>query len=206
MDWNQVVVTGRDDMGLSPGPGLDFEHQGEGRVEDTNCLDLQFSYTVKPVIPSWQPVATELEMISSAVVGTARVEVDETLFDSARRAIGDKTIGTDDAWGETRALDAIQFAPQANGLIVSNTIVIEGDAPGDQADLDRYVQRFGLTPVPEAGFAPLAAVGMGWLAALGLVRRAPRVSSSVPVSYQHRAQNIPTELQIEATGAGGTNR
>ena len=174
IDWNQVVVTGRDETGFSPGPGLLFAHNGQAKTEGTDCLDVQFSYTVTPVIPSWQPVGNDMVLGMGAVSGTGRLEVDEALFATSRSAIGDKTIRTDDAFGETRVVDTIAFAPQADGLIVSNTITIEGDVPGDTADLDTYVQRFALTQVPEPGLVPLAGAGTGALAWLGGLRRGAR--------------------------------
>ena len=154
MDWNAVVVTGRDDMGLSPGPGLEFAHNGEAVTNGTDGIDLQFSYTVTPVIPAWQPISNELEFGNHALSGTGRIEIDETLFDGSRRAIGDKTVRSDEAFETSRFLDAIQFPPQAGGLLVSNTLEIEGQEPGDHADLEDYVQRFALQVVPEPGFVP----------------------------------------------------
>lgn len=204
IDWNQVVVTGRDDSGFSPGPGLRFSHNGEALTNGTDCVDLQFSYTVTPVIPSWQPVGNDMVMVDGTVVGTGRIEVDETLFDATRRAIGDKTIRTDDAFGMTRVFDRIQFPPQAGGLLVSNTITVEGDQAGDQADLEDYVQRFALTSVPEPGLSSLAASGTGLLAWLGRRRRSGR---RIPVAHQSRVHHPEVEtLEIERVRAGDTNR
>lgn len=175
IDWNQVVVAGQDATGFSPGPGLRFSHSGEAKAEDTECLDVQFSYTVTPVIPSWHAVGNDMNLASVSVGGTGRLEVDETLFSASRRAIGDKTIRSDDAFDETRLIDTIAFSPEGAGLIVSNTITIEGEAAGDLAELDAYVQRFALTQVPEPGFVSLIAGGVGLLA--GFRRRNRRFLS-----------------------------
>lgn len=189
MNWGAVVVTGRDDMGLSPGPGLAFAHNGEAATNGTDSLDVQFSYTVTPVIPAWQPVANDLLLGNHNLAGTGRFEIDETLFDAGRRAIGDKTVAGDDAFDETRFDDAIGFPPQAGGLVVSNTLEIEGQDPGDYADLEDYVQRFSLQVVPEPGFVPAIASSAALLSMLG--SRRPR-ARAIPVAYRRRASDIPT--------------
>jgi hypothetical protein len=102
--------------------------------------------------------------------------VDETVFSATRRAIGDKTVESDPAFDENRALDVIGFAPQL-GLLVSNSIVIEGDAAGDSALLEGYVQRFELAVVPEPGVGAMTSVGV---AALVLVGRKSKMRRGVP--------------------------
>lgn len=191
VNWNDVVVTGLDDGGLSPGPGLDFAHNGQVITKDTDVLDIEFSYTVTPVITPWQPVTNELEMIASSVSGDARIEVDEALFDPGHTGLGDKTITTDDAFDQNVALDAIGFPPQAVGLIVSNTITVEGEQPGDYAELDAFQQRFGLQVVPEPGVVPVLATGICWLAAMSQSR--PR-NRRVPVDERRRAQDVPVDV------------
>ena len=125
---------------------------------------MQFSYTISSLIPQWQPVANELELLAYSVTGAGRLEVDETLFDARRRAVGDNTIAADDAFDETRLLDKIEFAPQAGGLLVSNTLEIEGMDAADTAQLGEYVQRFALQVVPEPSFASALACSTGLLA------------------------------------------
>ena len=188
VDWTRVVVTGQDDTGFSPGPGLRFEHASELKTEGTDCLDLQFSYRVTPVIPSWQPVGNDLVLESKFVVGNARIEVDETLFAGTRAALGDKTVRSDDGFGDSRDFDQIGFEPQADGLLVSNTITIEGDQAGDQAALDAYLQRFALTQVPEPGFAALATTGSGALAWIGTRRTRRRHANRDPRSLRAKAR------------------
>ncbi|MGB0621807.1 MAG: hypothetical protein ACPGVZ_20265 [Myxococcota bacterium] len=164
LDWTRVIVTGRDDAGLDPGPALTFFHDGEVATTGTDSLDVQFSYTISSLIPQWQPVANELELLAYSVTGAGRLEVDETLFDARRRAVGDNTIAADDAFDETRILDKIEFAPQAGGLLVSNTLEIEGMDAADTAQLGEYVQRFALQVVPEPSFASALACSTGLLA------------------------------------------
>jgi hypothetical protein len=166
VDWTKVVVRGRDDMGLSPGPGIEFLHNGEVFVVDADFMDIQFSYVIDPVITPWNPVGNELELVTQSTSGSGRVEVDETVFSATRRAIGDKTVESDPAFDENRALDAIGFAPQ-QGLLISNSIVVESDAVGDSALLDGYIQRFELTVVPEPGVGAMTSVGAGALVLLG---------------------------------------
>ncbi|MBB82827.1 MAG: hypothetical protein CL931_03350 [Deltaproteobacteria bacterium] len=164
LDWTRVVVTGRDDAGLDPGPAIEFFYDGGVATTGTDSLDVQFSYTITSLIPQWQPVANELELLAYSVTGEGRLEVDETLFDASRRAVGDTTVAADDAFDETRVLDTVQFAPQAGGLLVSNTLEIEGMNAADAAELGEYIQRFALQVVPEPGFAPALACSTGLLA------------------------------------------
>ncbi len=186
IDWTKVVVKGRDDMGLSPGPGIEFSHNGEVFVVGTDFMDIQFSYVIDPVITPWRPVGNELELVTHLTSGSGRLEVDETVFSDARRAIGDKTVESDPAFDENRAVDAISFAPQ-QGLLVSNSIVVEGDAAGDSALLDGYIQRFELTIVPEPGFGAMTSVGAGVLV---LLRRKSTLGKREPANARADKDSI----------------
>jgi hypothetical protein len=172
-DFSLVVVEGRADGGIDPGPGLEFQGNGQLAVVGEDRLDLALNFTVSPAANF---VDNSLTLLSQTVAGAGFLRVGEFVADANGIGIGQKNVESDPAFGVSILTDAIVF-PTPPGLIIEKDILLVGGAPGDAAALDVFEQRYAL-PEPEGSLMLCAGAGVLWGLAARRGRRAARVEPS----------------------------
>lgn len=167
-DFTQIVVRGRDDGGVDPGPGLEFTGNGELLVSGSDRLELAVGFTVTELDPGFGVRDNSLRILADTVIGGAFLTIGEFVADGSGVGLGQKEVETDPAFGTSISTDAIEFPAQAK-LVVEKDILVVGAAAADFGELDVFEQRFSQLPEPNATLALLCGIG-----ALLLLRRQRR--------------------------------
>ncbi len=170
-DFTRIVVEGKDDGGLVPGPGIKFSGNGELVIVGTDRLDMAIGFSVTELDPDPDLRDNSLTILSDSVVGTAFLEVGEFVADASGVGLGQKQVETDPFFAPPITTDAIEFRIVQRKLIIEKDILLQGSAAGDFAELDMFEQRF--SQVPEPGGALSLVAGAAGLWALSR-RRAAR--------------------------------
>ncbi len=163
-----VVVEGKDDGGLVPGPGIKFSGNGELLVVGADRLDMAIGFTVTELDPTMDMHDNSLTILSDRVVGTAFIKVGEFVADASGVGLGQKQVETDPFFSPPIATDAIEFTVVQKKLIIEKDILLQSSVVGDSAELDMFEQRF--SQLPEPGGPVMLCVGLVALWALHQLR------------------------------------
>ncbi len=168
-DFTKIVVDGKDDGGLDPGPGIKFSGNGEFRVVGADRLDMAIGFTVTELDPNGAILGNSLTILSDSVFGTAFLTVGEFVADGSGVGLGQKEVETDPFFAPPIPTDAIEFPIVQRRLIIEKDILLQASAANDSAELDMFEQRF----VPEPNGTLALVVGAAGLRAFSR-RRAAR--------------------------------
>lgn len=131
-------------------PGIRFEATGELVVTDLNFLDLDFTFRVRALDPSFRIKDNSLEIVAFEFGGEGGViAIVETVFDTDGRTLANKFVQSDQRSGIFDLFDAAAFAPQQE-ILVEKDIFLAGDFLGDSVQLNVFEQRFSQVPEPPA--------------------------------------------------------
>lgn len=175
-DWTNVIVTGLDDGGLSPGPGLAIDGGGEFVATGLDEVAFEYSFDVNVTDPLLRIVDNSIEVASGAfdVMTEGSWEVGEQVS-AGGSDLGSKLIFADGFFGIQDLSDTLAFAPQTSLDVVTSVFV--GDFAGETISLDGYTQRFSQVVVPVPAAVWLLVSGLGALAGFGVRSRARRASA-----------------------------
>ncbi len=176
-DFALVVVEGKDDGGLVPGPGIKFSGNGELLVVGADRLDMAIGFSVTELDPARDIHDNSLTILSDTVVGTAFIKVGEFVADGSGVGLGQKQVETDPFFSPPITTDAIEFRVVQKKLIIEKDILLQSSVVGDSAELDMFEQRFS-QQLPEPAGSLMLCVGAGALWALRKLRCGHRPSST----------------------------
>jgi len=169
-DFNNVIVTGLDDGGLSPGPGLSVDGGGEFVATGGNEVAFEYSFNVNVTDPLLRISDTSVSVASGAfdVMTEGRWEVEQ------RIAAGGSGLGTNftfaDGFFASQTLsDSLLFAPQTS-IDVINAVFVGDFLGGETISLDGYTQRFSQTIVPLPAAVWLFVSGLIGMISIGVKR------------------------------------
>ena len=170
---NNVVVTGLDDGGLDPGPGLLFDLQGQWNVFGPGLIDFETSFTVTSLANPIKDSSIDLGPGTFASGSNSASGVEDFLFELEGgppifRLVADMR-PSDDFYVPSIQT---QFAPRPSvfGLLTFRSWA--GGTPGGAANLDQFTLRFSQLDAPDAIPEPTTwTMLLAGLFLLGRVRR-----------------------------------
>jgi hypothetical protein len=172
VDLDRIHVSGLDDGGLEPGPGLDFDSfaaiEATGDGETPGFVRLVFSFDVSVLDPSLSIKDNSLSLDDTFFNGEdGVVSIFEDLFDEDNNFIGQKFVFDDNLADNAEFTDSAEFDPTQ---FLSDRVRISAftDFPDQAAAINGFSMRFSQVQVPEP--ATLGLFGIG-LAGLGFAAR-----------------------------------
>jgi hypothetical protein len=167
IDVNGISSAGDPDP-YDPGPGLDFQFNGQLSAVDDNILNVLIGFSVEALDPD-HPIKDNLLELTGWTFDPLNiggiVDVVETVYDAAGNVIGSKQVFADNLLGIELLQDSADFDPTSK-IFVEKSILVAGDVIGDVVSLDSVEQRFSQVPLP----GTLLLLGLG-LAGFGFARR-----------------------------------
>lgn len=172
VDTGDILVSGLDDGGLEPGPGLFFDSfaaiEAVGDGQEFGFVAFAFAFDVSVLDPTLNIKDNSLSLDATFFDGDGGfVEVFEILFDESGNFVGEKAVFEDNLFDDAEFFDSAEFDP-TSFLTVEVDIVAFTDNLDETAAIDAFSMRFSQTAVP--GPATLGLFGVG-LAGLGLAAR-----------------------------------
>lgn len=169
VDLDEIAVSGLDDGGFDPGPGLSFDSLADieavGDDQVVGFISFEFGFDVN-VSNSNKIKDNTLSLDTTYFSGTGgHVNIEELVYDSAGVRIGRKYVYEDNLAQFGILFDEANFAPQ-DQIHVDLKIGAFTDYLDEIAAIDAFTLRFSQVPEP----ATLALLGLG-LAGIGAARR-----------------------------------
>lgn len=177
-DYDLITVTALDDGGLDPGPGLQFDFNGQLQAQGDSFgyseLDLFFGFSVAVLDPGLKIKDVSLALTEGSVtnngdngfyvvekVGDTAASVEDVTSPGSLANMDVNFDWLDPSLGgpglSSNLSGSANFAPQSK-IYVSKNILVWSDNPDAVASLDQMTQRF--SQVPEPHTLLLMAVGL----------------------------------------------
>lgn len=147
-DWTRITLTGLDDGGTTPGPGLRVDGGGELAVGPLDFIEFAFGYEVKALDPL-RPVTSNVVQVAGGEhdAGTdGRWEVDQRVRDANLATLGNEHVFAD-SFFRTQDLEVRIEVAARDSLSIGTAVYLE-DFVGGAVSLDGFTQRFSRVVVP----------------------------------------------------------
>lgn len=184
LNFDEVKVSGLDDGGADPGPGLRVSSTTEFLISDLDLINFVYAFRVDVTDPLWRVKDNSLTVDATPAGYTLtsgdpttgpRWEVNEAVNTlGLTEVLGSKQVFADGFLGTSNLSDAAVFAPQTS-LLVGTNVYMEGFGTDDSAQLFAFEQRFSQTMVPLP--APLLLLVTGIASLIGFGHRRPSTTN-----------------------------
>jgi hypothetical protein len=171
VDTDNIDVTGLNDGGLDPGPGLHFDiFNNEFMVEGDDIyayLDFMFGFRVTVLDPNLAIKDTSLNLTGGSLINSSSVAsmfIEEKVYsdDTLANQLGDvMDVEFSNVFGTStvKLSDGTDFGP-TDSIYVTKNILLEAWDIGEFARLESFEQRFSQTTVPEPASFMLLGLGL----------------------------------------------